>query len=1336
MKKRYFLLALLLASTCAPVLAEYNPPSGTELYYDLYSPVFLAGGDNSDSFESPAADALNPAMSALRQRVTLDLSYLGIIGSSTQSGYGQAINLGLTLPRPYGVFSTSAHLVVTPYSNPDTGTLFALNGAFSKDLYPNLLIGLGLSGAIGTNGAFDWALGADLGFLHLAGDVGFMKNFQWGIAMRGLGKGFSPVANRTSYPPNFTPAVGLSFDLLRTENLGLGIRTDLSFPTFQNIRGNIGADFSISDFFTLRASFPMDLHEWLAGNLRLPAFGLSFRFRTNIKKGVEFLSISERGWNRSEINVHMGAAPLPDGQWVVAGGLNIPLGAIDRNAPDISLGKAEDYISPNLDGVQDSLNFSLDIQDERYVMGYRLLVSDDQGQVVREIRNKDERPENEGIKNVIDRLLYVREGIGIPDSLRWDGRRDDGTMAADGVYSYVVEAWDDNGNVGRTTPVELVLDNTQPTVSIVQPVQQNLIFSPNNDGNKDTLTIQQSGSSEDAWKGVIQDSGANTVATFTWDNAAPQTFQWDGKNVEGVLVADGVYSYKVSTTDKAGNTVSSELKNIVVNTQATPVKIGIDKSIFSPNRDGKKDTVALRLDVPITSGISSWKVEIKNAADAAVYAFSGTDDLPSAVIFDGRNLDGNIIPEGSYKARLELMYINGNNPTAESPLFSVDLTPPSARITTEYNLFSPNGDGNRDVIPVYQETSEEETWYGRITDQEGKLVKEVVWQGRADSRVIWDGLDAEGRLAPDGSYTYRLSAEDKAGNSTTSSPISFTLDTEETSAILSAEFTEFSPNADGVKDKISLRPQLRIKTGIENYELIVRDASAKEVRAYRGNGAPPESIVWDGVDAGGRRVSDGEYWAELIVEYQKGDVPTARSNPFQIDTVYPRATVSSDFTLFSPDGDGQRDEITITQSSSSESIWNASIFNRQGTAVRKYFWKGEVENIRWDGKDDNGNIVPDGVYNYILTSADPAGNASKAALDNIRVDARPTPIFITVSSDGISPNGDGYREELTFNVFVNIAEGIRSWALAIVDSSGAARKTFTGKTVPNTIAWAGEADSGDIVEGIFQGVFQVQYEKGNQPQSATSRFVVDVSAPEVTLTTKPTPFSPDNDGVDDELSIELSVKDLSKIEEWEMVISDPRAHDFTTLSGVGQPAAKIIWDGRSDWGELVQSAEDYELTFTIEDILRNRASLTRAIPVDVLVIREGDRLKIRIANITFAPNSPDLVSGDPDAAERNMKTLARLAEILNKYKTYEIIIEGHANNLSWADAEKAKQEEEEVLQPLSLARAETVKAALGKLGVDTSRISTAGLGGTQPIVPFSDLDNRWKNRRVEFVLIK
>ena len=160
------------------------------------------------------------------------------------------------------------------------------------------------------------------------------------------------------------------------------------------------------------------------------------------------------------------------------------------------------------------------------------------------------------------------------------------------------------------------------------------------------------------------------------------------------------------------------------------------------------------------------------------------------------------------------------------------------------------------------------------------------------------------------------------------------------------------------------------------------------------------------------------------------------------------------------------------------------------------------------------------------------------------------------------------------------------------------------------------------------------------------------------------------------------------------------------------------------------------MIFKISDIYGNGLSERKTIPVDVLVIREGNKLKIRISSITFAPNTADFESVEPDKAAKNMKTLKRLAEILNKYKSYNIRIEGHAVNLSWYDPVKAAKEEKEELIPLSLKRAEAVKKALIKLGVNGSRITTVGLGGSHPIVPFSDLKNRWKDRRVEFILIK
>ncbi|MCF7938343.1 MAG: OmpA family protein, partial [Spirochaetales bacterium] len=98
--------------------------------------------------------------------------------------------------------------------------------------------------------------------------------------------------------------------------------------------------------------------------------------------------------------------------------------------------------------------------------------------------------------------------------------------------------------------------------------------------------------------------------------------------------------------------------------------------------------------------------------------------------------------------------------------------------------------------------------------------------------------------------------------------------------------------------------------------------------------------------------------------------------------------------------------------------------------------------------------------------------------------------------------------------------------------------------------------------------------------------------------------------------------------------------------------------------------------------------------------------------------------------------------ILGRYSSYRIMIEGHANRLIYSSRAAAEREEQEELKPLSKARAQTVREALAERGIQPDRMSTKGLGGTQPVVPYDAENpenwrsNSWKNRRVEFILLK
>jgi outer membrane protein OmpA-like peptidoglycan-associated protein len=360
-------------------------------------------------------------------------------------------------------------------------------------------------------------------------------------------------------------------------------------------------------------------------------------------------------------------------------------------------------------------------------------------------------------------------------------------------------------------------------------------------------------------------------------------------------------------------------------------------------------------------------------------------------------------------------------------------------------------------------------------------------------------------------------------------------------------------------------------------------------------------------------------------------------------------------------------------------------------------------------------------------------------LRGIQVDTRPTPVYVTASSTGFSPNGDGLLDTIGFTMLPGLKEGVRAWKLSIVGAAGAVAREFSGSApVPAAVTWDGKNKSGyaNAPDGTYTAVLQVDYFKGNLAEARTAPFLLDTAPPKVDISLAPLPFSPDNDGVNDELAISLKVDDPSPVDSWSIQILDPANHPFASFSGKGAPAEKIIWNGMGDSGELVQSAEDYPLVFTLKDALGNSGVTRAVIPVDILVIRDGDNLKVRIASITFAANTADYVNVDPDKAEKNRQTAKRLAEIFKKYSQYRITIQGHANLVNFDDPVKAKKEQEQELIPLSKARAEAIKAALAAEGISPARISTVGVGAAEPIVPFSDLDNRWKNRRVEFILVR
>ncbi len=995
------------------------------------------------------------------------------------------------------------------------------------------------------------------------------------------------------------------------------------------------------------------------------------------------------------------------------------------------------YLSPNNDGTRDELVFPFKLNDTRYIKGYALEIYDAAGNLVRSIGNKEERPESFSFKDMFSRVFKTKSGIPVPDTLRWDGTTEEGAVAADGEYSFRVIAWDDNNNRSESPRYSIVIDTRPPEIEITEKKPLELIFSPDDDGSKDTVLIEQDGSLEETWTIAITAHGGREVFRKKISDAEPSDFVWDGRNRNGDLVADGVYTYTISAADRAGNNASKSVDNLIIDTRPRPVTINISNAWFSPNGDDVQDTVTLSPGVPSPETLRTWSISVLDAAGTVRWQQSGTTQAPGPLVFTGKADSGTVLPEGTYTARIEARYSNGNNPFSISPEFTLDITPPKASVSASPLIFSPNGDGNRDVSVITQDTSIEPEWISRIVDAGGNTVREYRWIETPDPEVVWNGTSANGEIAADGDYRYILTSVDRAGNSFSLETRTIRVSTGETVVALFPDKEAFSPNGDGKKDELLLKPQIKVAEGVESYTIQIVDGQSNVVKKYSGGGNLSDVYRWDGIGDDGQRAADGEYKARISLVDRNGTGAESVSQSFILDRVAPKAEIKTDYLLFSPNGDNSKDQVRIVQSGSSELLWQGIVKDSKGAVVRSYRWKGIPESFLWHGRDEAGNIAVDGEYTYQLSAEDPAGNSTSISLEGLRIDNRDTAAYLTSDSGKISPNNDGAFDTITFYPIVALSDGIRDWTLTIKDTAVKNYAVFSGDgTVPEEIVWNGADNEGFVRDGMYTPGLTVNYLKGDTPTAELKPLRVDASSPVVSMNATPLPFSPDNDGIDDELNFSISVDDLSPIKNWKLEIFDRQMNPFNTFSGEGTPKSNIIWDGRANNGELVIAAEDYPFRFSIEDDLGNTSMVNGSLPIDVLVIREGDKLKIQIASIVFEPNSAKFSQRDQQTADKNMFVLDRIAEILNKYRNYRITIEGHANPVYAGDPVRGPKEEQEELAPLSRDRAAAVRDSLIERGIHPGRLQVTGLGGTRTIADPADRDVNWKNRRVEFILEK
>ncbi len=635
------------------------------------------------------------------------------------------------------------------------------------------------------------------------------------------------------------------------------------------------------------------------------------------------------------------------------------------------------------------------------------------------------------VRTIVSGAQHVG-GIG---TVSWDGKDDAGSIVPDGHYGVAVTAIDTCGNAAQKWET-VEVDNTPPTTEIGYPQPGAPV------GN----VIEVKGTAFDVhFQNFTLEAGADDNPD-TWSSISS-----NGKPVTNNILGtwntfglSGKWTLRLSATDNVGNKNESRVvvdlgarKNLIKSLSASP-------SLFSPNGDGKLDTVTIQYELTDTSDVTIEIITPDNLV-RKVHTISTVAAGVSTWTWNGTDEAGVVLPDNAYEMRLTaaLSSMSEFNQT-ESITVSIDTTPP----TVDMQQPVANSFVRNDI-----------TVTGSISDL-NIAEYSVSYAGPSGAVQVDEGSQERVNHAfaiindlPDGTYTLNLKAKD-IGENAAEKNITFTVD--RTAPVLTLNTPKDGGYYGGENAVITISGAIDEKN-LDTYSL--RYGTGEDPSEWTeltgGTVTPPDQqlFTWDvGPNSG---LSDELYTVSLLVVDKAGSASDARAK-LTIDNTMPIVSITSpeQGALFTA-------ATEIAGTAYDQNLEKYTVEMSKGQCFDAYQWSAiktgssSVQNsvlVLWQA------LPLDGVYCLRTTVFDKAGNSAEAKVDvNVDINPPPAPIlsgaienrtnvrlsWASEADSGLSYNV--YRDGVRINqsaitqasyIDLNLAEGLYVYTVKAVDFAG------------------------------------------------------------------------------------------------------------------------------------------------------------------------------------------------------------------------------------------------------------------------------------------------------------
>lgn len=673
---------------------------------------------------------------------------------------------------------------------------------------------------------------------------------------------------------------------------------------------------------------------------------------------------------------------------------------------------------------------------------------------------------------------FFYEGIP-PEIIVWDGKDNQEKIVPAGIYSIVLKSQDFAGNhfQQEIKNIHVVTDYEEVFTKSSLPV-----FSPNQDGYFDFTEITTKVTSQkglENWKILIGNENTQT-RTFEGKKSLPNKIIWDGKDNNGILFSDGIYSITTQLYYDSGNFPLSPKSFVEVDTTSPQVEITKPKNLFfSPNEDGHLDVINFRQTI---KGKKDDRVEILflNENNQIVLKKDYTvKTVPSIFTWDGKDQNNKKLPQGyyTYKVVATDSVQNSSSKTIENILLKTDVE--EITLNSLLSSFSPNQDGIKDEAFFEIKFSNFEELQSAvlfIRDAQNKTIKNFQIKDFNNAKIIWDGTNEEEKIAPDGSYFIQVQAKYSFGEEAVSKAKNIVLQTQPSKIIFSQKELFFLRSTKKQRKEFLQIEQKTIPQTDNTFVAEIKNARGKVIKSFSWQRQLPPLVLWDGHDDNDQPVADGLYYYILK---NKDSAGNHNQNSLKITLVShvekPQLALSK--KGFSPSSDKQQNnfvEIFYESPAYNNFLKTAEviILNEQGQEVQRI--KQEFltlqNKIIWYAKDSFENILPSGDYFVFSKHSYFGGYQIKSDVQEIRLDSRPPQIKITTSAEPFTPDGDGKNDYLFIAVQLHDDSAIKKWVLKIrKKNSQEVFKTFDSEnfSLDQPLVWDGFNDAqNQMVESL------------------------------------------------------------------------------------------------------------------------------------------------------------------------------------------------------------------------------------------------------------------------------